>query len=122
MTIKIIITLFALFAISRAYLRYRDGSIKFFGFIVWTIIWAAVTFFAWWPKFSDLIANSIGVGRGVDALVYLSIVALFYGMFRIYVKIQFIEHEITSLVRNIALKEQDNKNTNETKEESPHSK
>ena len=115
MTIKIIITLFALFAISRAYLRYRDGSIKFFGFIVWTIIWAAVTFFAWWPKFSDLIANSIGVGRGVDALVYLSIVALFYGMFRIYVKIQFIEHEITSLVRNLAMNKKKKESNDYTK-------
>ena len=104
MTIKIIITIFVLFAISRAYLRYRDGSINFLGFISWVIVWVAVTFFAWWPKFSDLIAHSIGVGRGVDALVYISIVALFYGMFRIYIKIQFIEHEITSLVRNLALK------------------
>lgn len=105
MTIKVLITLFVLFALSRAYLRYKDGSIKFTALIIWLVVWSAITFFAWWPKFSDLLANSIGIGRGVDALVYISVVALFYAEFRIYVKLQFVEHEITSLVRNLALQD-----------------
>lgn len=67
----------------------------------------------WWPKISDIIAHKIGVGRGVDALVYVSIVGLFYGMFRLYVKMEFLEHELTSLVRSLALKNDsvDNKKT-----------
>jgi len=104
MIIKILVTLFVLFALSRLYLRYRDGFLGTLALTLWTLLWLTVEFFVWWPGFSVFIAKSIGVGRGVDALVYISIVALFYGMFRIYVKLEFIEHEITSLIRNISLK------------------
>ena len=61
-------------------------------------------FFVWLPKASDVIAEAIGVGRGVDALVYVSVVALFYASFRLYVKLEHVEHEITVLIRNFALK------------------
>lgn len=105
MIIKILVSLFALFAVSRTYLRQREGSIGFFSMIAWTILWCGIVFFLWWPKFSDVLANSVGVGRGVDALVYISIVALFYGGFRIYIKLEFIERELTSLVRALAIRE-----------------
>ena len=41
---------------------------------------------------------------GVNALVDFSIVGLLYGMFRLYVKLEFMEHEITGLVRTMALR------------------
>ncbi|MDZ7798465.1 MAG: DUF2304 family protein [Patescibacteria group bacterium] len=112
MIIKIIISVLVLFFISRVYLRFRDGSLSLLAFIIWVLLWSGITFFTWWPRFSDFIANKIGVGRGVDVLVYFSIIFLFYSVFRIYIKLEFIEHEITSLVRNIAYK-QKRKNKNE---------
>lgn len=75
-----------------------------FGMGLWSALWIAIGIFVWWPNVSDIIAHKIGVGRGVDALVYISIVGLFYGMFRLYVKMEFMEHEVTSLVRAMALK------------------
>lgn len=118
MIIKIVISLFVLFAASRVYLRYRDGSIKFIVFVLWIVLWGGVAFFVWWPKFSDIIATRVGVGRGVDVLVYISIVALFYAVFRLYIKLEFIEHEITSLVRNIALKDQNSRDRDKNNHES----
>lgn len=105
MLIKILVSLFILFAVSRAWLRYRDRSLGAFGVILWTILWFGVAAFTWWPQLSDQIAKFIGVGRGYDALVFLSILALFYGFFRLYIKVEYIEHEITSLVRALALRE-----------------
>jgi small membrane protein len=105
MIIKIFVTIFVVFAISRAILRHRDGSVKSAALLIWITIWSGILFFVWWPKVSDYIAQSVGIGRGVDALVYISIVALFYGMFRIYVKLEFTQREITGLVRKLALKE-----------------
>ena len=61
----------------------------------------------WIPKFLDEIAHQIGIGRGIDAVVYGSVVLLFYLVYRIYVKAEFIEHEITSLVRKFALKDKE---------------
>jgi small membrane protein len=105
MVIKILITIFVAFAISRAFLRYRDKSFGMFALFFWSIVWGIIVFFVWLPRASDIIARVIGVGRGVEALLLISVVALFYGLFRTYVKLEFIEHEITTLVRNIALKE-----------------
>ncbi|MBI5038129.1 MAG: DUF2304 family protein [Candidatus Kerfeldbacteria bacterium] len=103
MIIKILITLFVLFAASRAYLRFRSGSITYLALFIWLFLWGAVAFFVWWPHASGIIARSVGVGRGADALVYMSVVALFYGVFRLYVKLEFMEREITQLVRKKAL-------------------
>lgn len=103
MFIKVFVTAFVLFAMSRVWLRYRDGAIGMFGTWLWSLLWAGIGVFVWWPKVSDYFAKTIGIGRGVDALVYISIVGLFYGMFRLYVKLEFIEHELTSLVRTMAI-------------------
>lgn len=103
MFIKVFVTAFVLFAMSRVWLRYRDGAIGMFGTGLWSFLWVGVGVFVWWPKVSDYFAQTIGIGRGVDALVYISIVGLFYGMFRLYVKLEFLEHELTSLVRTMAL-------------------
>lgn len=105
MFIKIIVSAFVLFAISRVWLRYRDGAIGILATGVWSLLWVGVGTFVWWPSVSDFFAHTVGIGRGVDALVYFSIVALFYGVFRLYVKLEFIEHEITNLVRQLALTE-----------------
>ncbi len=107
MYIKIIVSIFVLFAISRVWLRYRDGAIGIIGTSLWSLLWLAISWFVWWPSVSDFFAHTLGIGRGVDALVYISVVGLFYGMFRLYVKLEFIEHELTSLVRNLTLHEGD---------------
>lgn len=103
MFVKILVTIFVLFALSRVWLRYRDGVIGILGVSLWSLLWLGVGTFVWWPNVSDTIAHSVGIGRGVDAAVYISIVALFYGMFRLYVKLEFVEHELTSLVRQLSL-------------------
>jgi len=44
-----------------------------------------------------------GVGRGVDIIVYISLALLFYLVFRIYVMIEDLRHQITYIIREIAL-------------------
>ena len=105
MFIKIVVSAFVLFAVSRVWLRYRDGEIGVFGMLLWSLLWLAVGGFVWWPGVTDFFAQKLGIGRGVDALVYISIMGLFYGIFRIYIKLEFIDHELTNLIRALALKE-----------------
>ncbi len=103
MVIKILITIFVAFAVSRVYLRYRDKSFGLFALVFWSLIWGVVLFFAWLPRSSDTIARILGVGRGVEALLAIAVVGLFYAVFRLYVKLEWVEHEITTFVRKIAL-------------------
>lgn len=114
MIIKLLVTVFVVFALSRVVLRFRDGSISFAGLTLWSLLWIGVESFIWWPKVSDVFAQRIGIGRGVDALVYVSIIALFYGTFRLYVKVEHIEHELTNFVRQMALEKKSRPGANDS--------
>ena len=49
-------------------------------------------------------ANILGVGRGVDAVIYLALILLFYMQFKNYVKMEKIEQDVSKVVKEIALR------------------
>jgi len=104
MFIQIIIIAFLLFAASRVLLRFKDRSISIGELIFWMLLWIGAGVITLLPQSTDFLAKILGVGRGVDAIIYIAIIILFYGMFRLYVKMEHIEHEITDIVRKTALK------------------
>src|SRR3989344_1221668 len=101
-TIQIVLLIFILFAISRVYLRAKEQLFSTKTAIFWYIIWIAGLIGVLLPKTTSKLAGLFGVGRGVDVIVYIALALLFYLVFRIYVMIEDIRHEITSLVREIA--------------------
>lgn len=96
---------FAFFALSRVILRFKDRSITLRELVFWSVIWIAIIVTAFIPEVSRSIANLFGIGRGVDFLIYVSIIVLFYLLFRLYVKIDSTDQEITKLVRQVSLKD-----------------
>lgn len=103
--IHIIGSLFIFFAWSRVLLRYRERSFGLLGFILWTLIWATLLVVLYLPETTEILARRLGIGRGADLAIYISIVVLFYLVYRIYVKIDSLEQEITKAVREESLKE-----------------
>jgi hypothetical protein len=115
MILQVFFIIFVLFAASRAYLRFRDKSITAVEFFFWIVLWLVITVVVVLPQTSTAIAHILGVGRGADAVVYISVLVLFYAVFRLYVKMEFIEHEITDIVRKLAL-EKDGKSIKDDSE------
>ena len=103
--IQFLIPLFALFAITRAIRQFRAGALTIARLILWIVFWFVVAGVALVPQTTDTIARYVGVGRGADFVIYVSLVALFYLAFRLFVKIEDVEREVTQLVRKIALEE-----------------
>jgi hypothetical protein len=101
--IQIIIVLFALFALSRAFLRFKDNRLSKNEFLFWTAIWLAVIVISFIPNLTTQISNFLGIGRGIDLIVYISVIVMFYLIFRLYVKLESVEKEVTLLVRKFAL-------------------
>jgi len=101
--ISIIMIVFALFAFAAVVFRTKKGDITKGEFLFWSIIWIGVIIVALIPSFASALADLFGIGRGVDVLIYVAILILFYLAFRIYVKIEKLEQEITALVRKLAL-------------------
>jgi small membrane protein len=100
---------FALFALSRAILRFREHAIVLKELLFWAVIWIGVVLIAFVPGLTAFPARFFGIGRGVDALIYISIIVMFYLLFRMYTKIDAMERQITKVVRVVSLKDIDKK-------------
>lgn len=102
--LQIVGVVFVLFAWSRALLRFKDHKISVTEFLFWSVIWAGAIVALAVPKTADWISYSLGVNRPIDLAVFVSILLLFYLVFRVYVKNEQQKQEITKLVREIAIR------------------
>lgn len=110
MLIQILVTLLVvLFVIPNLYTSFKEKSLTPFAFFFWIISWILGLILIWFPHLIDLIGTKFGVGRSIDAFVYLAIVYLIYASLTQRIRTNEIEKEITMLNRKLALK--DLKNT-----------
>ena len=100
--LQILVGIASLFALSRAYLRYRDGKLSGKELLFWTGIWVAVLVVAFHPEITTKLSRYFGIGRGIDLVIYSSIILIFYLLFRIYVKLETLEQDFTKTVRELA--------------------
>lgn len=104
LVIQILLIVFLLFAVSRVILRFRDKKLHLGEFIFWSGLFIIAAFGVIFPNYTTKVANLLGIGRGTDLILYGSIATLFYLVFRLYVLLEDVRHEITEVVRKIALK------------------
>lgn len=102
--IQIIVIIFVLFAYSRVILRFKDKVVTANEFIFWSVIWISIIIVALVPSITSWFSDLFGIGRPIDFVVYLSIILLFYLVFRIYVKLESVEQDVTKVVREITIK------------------
>ncbi len=79
--------------------RRRRGEITAMQLVVWEAFWTLGVVFVFFPDSATMIAHRVGVGRGVDLIMYGSVVTLFYAVFRLIVKIERLNRDITEMVR-----------------------
>ena len=101
--IQIFLLALVLFAVSRVYLRAKEKILSPKTALFWFAIWTAAAFGILLPKTTSSLAGIVGVGRGVDVIVYVSLALLFYLVFRLFVSVEDLRHEITYLIRQLAL-------------------
>lgn len=102
--LQLVAAVFTIFALSRAYLRFKERKLSSFAFIFWMLIWLLGSLAILFPETTTKVARLVGIGRGVDALLYGSVVVIFYLIFRIYIKIEDTQKQITELTRKFALR------------------
>ena len=103
--IQIVLICFSAFAFSRVLIRYRRGGMRMAHLGLWLLFWSGVVMVAWLPDTTSLLARWLGVGRGVDTAMYLSILMSFYLLFRSFAKIEDLDRQLTRIVRANALRE-----------------
>lgn len=100
--IQVLGFIFVTFAVSRAVLRAKDKQISIAELFFWLAVWTGLIVVLIFPQLTSFVADLVGIGRGIDVVVYTSIALLFYLIFRLYVKLDEREREITRVVRELA--------------------
>ena|SRR3990167_3119194 len=102
-----ILMLFALLTLLRARRQYTRKRISRSWFFIWSLLWVGIFIAAAMPRTLDAIAGLVGVARGADLFVYLAVLILLTGVFRLLIKVNQVERQITQLVRALALQQAD---------------
>ena len=104
MAFQIFLILFAIFGLIRAAKQYNTQKISRHWFMLWGLVWVLLILAAIFPTVIDSLAHLVGVERGADLLLYISVVVLIYATFRNMVLTQKLREEHTELVRQVAIK------------------
>ncbi|HSO25169.1 MAG TPA: DUF2304 family protein [Methanobacteriaceae archaeon] len=93
-----------------AFIRFREGKSSWGMLGFWITLWSLIIVVSIYPDSTTFFANIFGIGRGLDLILILGIVGCYYLIFKIYTMIEQVESEITNLVREIALYNENNDN------------
>jgi len=103
MLYQVLVVFIAIVAVLLVFNRYNEKKTSFQTFILWLILWVLLAIFAIVPEPSNLLARFLGIGRGLDLMLIFGLIFVYYLVFRIYLKIEKINQDITELVRKIAI-------------------
>ncbi|MFH1255600.1 MAG: DUF2304 family protein [bacterium] len=102
---QIIALIIIAFFLSRLCWQKRKNHIGMNEFLFWLAFWVLSAVLIIFLKFIDKLAAGLGfTGSGIEILLYSSVAVLFYFIFRLRLKLEKIEKDITKIVQNIALK------------------
>lgn len=105
MIFQIILIIFFILALVKVFLKYRSGDLNLSGTVYWTVFWIAAGFIVLLPDASFFLARFAGIGRGADFIVYVSLAALFFLIFKMMIRIERLNKDVTKLTRKITLSE-----------------
>ena len=73
--------------------------------VAWLLLWIAAAFAVAFPESLAVIARTIGIGRGADLVLYLSILFMFAGFFLVYLRFRKLDEQLTQIVRHLAIRD-----------------
>jgi small membrane protein len=104
-TAKIFLLSLVVLAIGFVVRRYGQRKIAAIPFLLWLFLWGGVALVILFPESAVVLAHLLGIGRGTDLALYLSVILILFLLFRVYVRLEQVDREITQIVRAVALRE-----------------
>lgn len=104
--IRILVAILGIFVISKTWSDYRAKKESWVMFLFWVIIWLVVIILAFFPSIIDYVLKTFGTSKdGIGTFLGIGIVLLLFISYRLYLKSERIERQITKLVQDLALRE-----------------
>lgn len=85
--------------------RHRQRKIGRRAFLLWLFLWTGASVVILFPNSTAVLAHRLGIGRGADLVLYISVVLILYLLFKVYVRMEKVDREITQIVRTLALRQ-----------------
>jgi hypothetical protein len=105
MPIQILLTIVLLIAIIITWKRAKEGVIRTREAVLWSLVWIIAAVVILLPETTSFVANMLGVGRGVDLVLYASVIVLFFLIFKLFTSLDRLEKLLTDIVRKDALRD-----------------
>ena len=102
-TFQILGILFILFISLKVLSRFRKKDISIRELIFWQLFWIIAIIVIALPQTTSWLATQVGVGRGVDLVIYIMLLSIVYALFRVNISLRRLNHSLTTIVREIAL-------------------
>ena len=83
--------------------RYLNNKNSLSTVVLWSIFWIFVSLFAIFPEFSNSFARIFGITRGLDFVIILVFVVLFYTILKLYFVIDKMQNNLNKVVKEVAL-------------------
>jgi len=97
-----------LFFIARLFWQRKKEEISRAEFLFWLGFWSLAALAIIFIKQIDRLVAGLGFSAlGIDVLFYVAVVLLFYAVFRLRLRQEKIERNITKITREIAMKERE---------------
>lgn len=103
MLYQILVVIIVVFAILLVFDRFHEKKTSLQTFVLWAVLWFVLAIFALFPESSTDLANLIDIGRGLDLVIIFGIIGSYYLIFRIYLKLEKMDQDITDLIRKISM-------------------
>ncbi|MDP3043412.1 MAG: DUF2304 family protein [bacterium] len=92
------------FFLARLFWQKQKKQIAVNEFMFWFVFWLLAAGAIICLKWIDRLVAGMGfTGSGIDVLIYIGVAVLFYLVFRVRLKLEKIERDITKIVREITL-------------------
>lgn len=103
--IQIIFIVFFLFAIYKVVARYRAQELTFKEAVLWVVFWIGAGVIVITPNSTFYFAHLFGITRGADLVVYSALALIFFIIFKLMIRIEKLQRDITLLTRKKTLDE-----------------
>ncbi len=100
--------------------RASKQAIRPFEAIAWTVVWVGAGIVISLPRITTIFAEKVGIGRGVDLVMYVAVFVLLLLVFHLHLMHDRMEKSITELVRHEALRHLPAQEPEKTTSEQPH--
>lgn len=100
---SLIFPLISVIAIIWFIARYLKGKNAISTVILWSLFWIFVSVFALFPQVSNEFAKLFGITRGLDFIIILVFVILFYTVLKMYFIIDKMQNDMNTIVKEFAI-------------------